>query len=302
VQKAKQYAGYDSNLLIYGETGTGKEVFAQSIHNQSKRKKGPFVSVNTASIAPSLLESELFGYVEGAFTGARKGGKLGLFELAHGGTIFLDEIGELSPDIQSRLLRVLQEKEIMRIGDDKIIPVDVRVICATNRDLSELVQKGGFRADLYYRINVLSLRLPPLRERGEDILELFKYFVQDLAAHEGKKITIEPDAMNLLMAYHWPGNIRELHNIAELLVCCESDNIKAAEIADIFKEKQTRVNAGNYITIPESDSLKVMETEIIKHFLSRYNPEEVCRRLRISRVTLWRKTNMHFNNETNELQ
>lgn len=302
VQKAKQYARHDANLLIYGETGTGKEVFAQSIHNQSKRNKGPFVSVNTASLAPSLLESELFGYVEGAFTGARKGGKLGLFELAHGGTIFLDEIGELSPDIQSRLLRVLQEKEIMRIGDDKIIPVDVRVVCATNRDLNELVRKGGFRADLYYRINVLSLHLPPLRERGDDIVDLFVNFVRDLAVYEDKKITIEPDAMKLLLAYHWPGNIRELHNIAELLVCCENEIIKASEIADIFKEKQAKVSVGNYITIPEADNLKVMESEIIKHFLSKYSQEEVCRRLGISRVTLWRKLNLRFNNEINELQ
>ena len=258
--------------------------------------------MNTASLAPRLLESELFGYVEGAFTGARMGGKLGLFELAHGGTIFLDEIGELSPDIQSRLLRVLQEKEIMRIGDDKIIPVDVRVVCATNRDLNELVRKGGFRADLYYRINVLSLHLPPLRERGDDIIDLFVNFVRDLAAHEDKRITIEPDAMKLLLAYHWPGNIRELHNIAELLVCCENEIIKASEIADIFKEKQAKVSVGNYITIPEADNLKVMESEIIKHFLLKYSQEEVCRRLVISRVTLWRKLNLRFNNEMNELQ
>jgi transcriptional regulator with PAS, ATPase and Fis domain len=302
VQKARQYARFDSNLLIYGETGTGKEVFAQSIHNQSKRKKGPFVSVNTASLAPSLLESELFGYVEGAFTGARKGGKVGLFELAHGGTIFLDEIGELSPDIQSRLLRVLQEKEIMRIGDDKIIPVDVRVICATNRDLSELVQKGGFRADLYYRINVLSLRLPPLRERCEDIGDFFAHFIRELAAQEGRHITIDNNAMKLLMTYHWPGNIRELRNIAELLVCCENQVISAAEIADIFQEKQLGVTGGNYITIPEADSLKVMELEIIRHFMSRYSQEEVCRRLGISRVTLWRKMQLCFKNEMSELQ
>jgi transcriptional regulator with PAS, ATPase and Fis domain len=302
VQKAGQYARFDSNLLIYGETGTGKEVFAQSIHNQSRRKKGPFVSVNTASLAPSLLESELFGYVEGAFTGARKGGKVGLFELAHGGTIFLDEIGELSPDIQSRLLRVLQEKEIMRLGDDKIIPVDVRVVCATNRDLNELVQKGGFRSDLYYRINVLSLRLPPLRERSEDIADFFTHFIREFAAQEGRQITITHDAMQLLMTYYWPGNVRELRNIAELLVCCESEIIKAGEIADIFQEKQVVVSEGHYFTIQETDNLKIMELQIIKHFLSRYSQEEVCRRLGISRVTLWRKMQACFKNETNEMQ
>lgn len=298
IHKAKNYAKYDSNLLIYGETGTGKEILAQSIHNHSRRSRGPFVSVNTASIPPNLLESELFGYVEGAFTGARKGGKQGLFELAHGGTIFLDEIGELSPDIQSRLLRVLQEKEIMRIGDDKIIPVDVRIISATNRDLLTHVKQGGFRADLYYRICVLRLRLPPLRERLEDIPPIFEYYVHKLAAKEQKAVTIHANVMKLLKAYPWPGNIRELRNMAEVVVYSEEEIVTAGQIAAIFQENEVQVASGSYITVQEKGTLKSMEAQIIRHLLSRYSAEEVCCRLGISRVTLWRKMKNDYSYET----
>lgn len=292
--KSRNYADFDSNLLIYGETGTGKEVLAQSIHNHSRRRKGPFVSVNTASIPPSLLESELFGYVEGSFTGARKGGKQGLFELAHGGTIFLDEIGELTPDIQSRLLRVLQEKEIMRIGDDKIIPVDIRIISATNRDLYEQVKLGLFREDLYYRIHVLGLRIPPLRERCEDIPLIFGYYVNRFAAKAGKKIRIGVSALKQLASYNWPGNIRQLRNVAEVVVYSGADVIEAKHIAEVLQEQETKIGNNQYITIQESGSLKQMETEIIKHLLAKYTPEEVCRQLGISRVTLWRKMKNPF--------
>jgi len=294
IGKAKNYAQYDSNLLIYGETGTGKEVLAQSVHNYGKRKKGPFVSVNTASIPASLLESELFGYVEGAFTGARKGGKQGVFELAHRGTIFLDEIGELSPDIQSRLLRVLQEKEIMRIGDDKIIPIDVRIICATNRDLLACVKEGVFRADLYYRIHVLGLRLPALRERVEDIPEIFEYYVHALAKQANKQVRIHPSVMKMLTAYPWPGNIRELRNIAEITVYGENEVIEPCHIADIFSDNERTISTGKYITIKETATLKEMESEIIKQLLSRYSPDEICKQLGISRVTLWRKSKTAF--------
>lgn len=290
IAKARNYANYHSNLLIYGETGTGKEIVAQSVHNHSACRKGPFVSVNTASIPPSLLESELFGYAEGAFTGARKGGKQGLFELAHGGTIFLDEIGELTPDIQSRLLRVLQEKEIMRIGDDKIIPVDVRIIAATNRDLFEQVKSGAFRQDLYYRIHVLGLRVPPLRERAEDIPLIFDYYIKKMRAKEGKSVKVSAGAMKLLAAYSWPGNIRQLKNIAEVAACCGSELIDAEHVADMLGEQETRVENGKYITIADGGSLKQMEAEIIKYLLTRHTSDEVCRQLGISRVTLWRKT------------
>ncbi|MDF2571206.1 MAG: norR 23 [Sporomusa sp.] len=294
IAKAKNYANYDSNLLIYGETGTGKEVLAQSVHNHSKRRKGPFVSVNTASIPPSLLESELFGYAEGAFTGARKGGKQGLFELAHGGTIFLDEIGELTPEIQSRLLRVLQEKEIMRIGDDKIVPVDVRIISATNRDLFEQVKLGAFRQDLYYRIHVLGLRIPALRERAEDIPLIFEHYIEKNSAKEGKQIRISGAVMKVLETYSWPGNIRQLKNIAEVVTCCGDENVEIEHIVDALREQETKVGNSKYITISEGGSLKEMESEIIKCLLSKHSPEQVCRQLGISRVTLWRKSKSLF--------
>ncbi len=294
IAKAKNYANYDSNLLIYGETGTGKEVLAQSVHNHSKRRKGPFVSVNTASIPPSLLESELFGYAEGAFTGARKGGKQGLFELAHGGTIFLDEIGELTPEIQSRLLRVLQEKEIMRIGDDKIVPVDVRIISATNRDLFEQVKLGFFRQDLYYRIHVLGLRIPPLKERVDDIPLIFEYYVKKFSAKEGRTVRVSPSAVNLLAAYSWPGNIRQLRNIAEVAAYSGNEVIMVEHIAEALQEQETRIESAGYITIPENGSLKQMEAAIVKALLAKHTPDEVCRQLGISRVTLWRKTKEMF--------
>ena len=189
-EKARLYAKVDSTVLIQGETGTGKELFAQSIHNASLRIEKPFVAVNCAALPESLLESELFGYVEGAFTGARKGGKTGLFELAHGGTIFLDEISEMSPNLQARFLRVIQEKEVVRIGDDRVIPVDVRIIAATNRDLFKLVEDGGFREDLFYRLSVLRLSIPPLKERKEDISDLASHFVREKSRYLNQKLKV----------------------------------------------------------------------------------------------------------------
>lgn len=180
IKKAKKIAKSESTILIQGESGTGKELFAQSIHNYSDRFQNPFVAINCAAFPDNLLESELFGYEGGAFTGAKKGGKPGVFEQAHTGTIFLDEIGDISANIQARLLRVLQEKEIMRIGGTKMIPIDIRVVAATNKDLYQLIQTGEFREDLYYRLNVLSLFIPPLRKRREDILLLIEYFLINL--------------------------------------------------------------------------------------------------------------------------
>ena len=287
--RARTYAGHDSNLLIYGETGTGKEVFAQSIHNHSKRNKGPFVSINIASIAPSLLESELFGYVDGAFTGARKGGKPGLFELAHQGTLFLDEIGELAPEIQSRFLRVLQEREIMRIGDDKIIPIDVRIISATNRDLFQQTLSGSFRQDLYYRIHVVGLRIPPLRARAEDVPQIFEHYLQRFAGQAGRQAVLTDDAKALLKTNSWPGNIRQLRNLAEVVAYGEAERIDAQHIAEVLGEQEHRASESSFMTIPESGSLKQMESEIIRNLLSKLTADEVCSRLGISRVTLWRK-------------
>ena len=214
-EQAKLYAQSDSTVIIVGETGTGKEIFAQAIHNASPRARGPFVAINCAALPENLLESELFGYEGGAFTGARKEGKPGLFELAHGGTIFLDEIGEMSLAVQARLLRILEEREVMRLGGDRVIPVDVRVIAATNKDLFHKVTQKSFRQDLFYRLCVLQLRLPPLRERLEDIPHLLERFFQELDC------SLPPSFLDAILknqqflAHDWPGNVRELRNFAE---------------------------------------------------------------------------------------
>lgn len=213
---AKIVAKGDSTVLIRGESGTGKELFARSIHMASPRRDKPFVPVNCAALPDTLLESELFGYEEGAFTGAKKGGKQGLFKYADKGTLFLDEIGELSTHLQVKLLRVLQENRIRRVGADEEIPVDVRIIAATNRNLEELMQSGQFRDDLYYRLNVIPLLIPPLRERKEDIPILTHAFIKKLSYKMNKKVTgISDEAMQRLMNYDWPGNIRELSNVIE---------------------------------------------------------------------------------------
>jgi len=208
-----------STVLIQGESGTGKEVFAQAIHSASPRWHGPFIKINCAALPENLLESELFGYEEGAFSGARKGGKPGKFEIASGGTIFLDEIGDMSLSMQAKLLRVLQEKEIDRIGGTKTVKVDVRVIVATNRDLEEMVGKGFFRKDLYYRINIITLLIPPLRERKEDILLLSKALLGKINSRVQHSVEgIVPEALKLLIEYDWPGNVRELENVLERAV------------------------------------------------------------------------------------
>jgi transcriptional regulator with PAS, ATPase and Fis domain len=217
--QTRAFAATDSTVLIYGETGTGKELFAHAMHQLGNRRQHPFIAINCSALPKELIESELFGYEEGAFTGARKKGKQGLFELAHGGTIFLDEIGTLPLDAQTKLLRVIQEKEVIRLGASQIIPVDVRIIAATNRDLEEEVQKGSFREDLFYRLNVLSLQLPPLRERGEDVLLLFNHFFGEFCRRFGFNLAPpESEEQQLLLAYHWPGNIRELRNFTERYV------------------------------------------------------------------------------------
>ena len=209
---AKKIALTDYTILIHGESGTGKELMAQSIHNFSARKDKPFVAVNCAALPESLLESELFGYEKGAFTGASPNGKIGLFEQANHGTIFLDEIGDMSLSLQARLLRVLQEKQVTRLGSDRVINLDIRVLAATNRDLTAAVQNKEFREDLYYRLCNIPLKLPALRERKEDIAYLFRFF----AGSKASRIT--ETQFSLINAYSWPGNIRELKNAAEYFV------------------------------------------------------------------------------------
>ncbi|MEN6327398.1 MAG: sigma-54-dependent Fis family transcriptional regulator [Syntrophomonas sp.] len=219
IQLASQAASTISNVLITGESGTGKELFAQAIHNQGPRRDGPFVALNCAALPRELIASELFGYVEGAFTGASRGGRPGKFELAAGGTLFLDEIGDMPIDQQATLLRVLQEKKITRVGGDKIIPVDVRIICATHKNLLEEVRKGNFREDLYYRLNVILVSVPPLRERQGDVIVLFEYLLEKISRRLGISIEyVDPAVGQCLQGYSWPGNVRELENVVEKMV------------------------------------------------------------------------------------
>ncbi|MDK2877405.1 MAG: hypothetical protein PWR06_121 [Thermoanaerobacteraceae bacterium] len=293
IYRAKKYAELDSTtVLILGETGTGKELFAHSIHNESPRAKGPFVAINCAALPENLLESELFGYAEGAFTGARRGGKIGLFEMAHMGTIFLDEIGDMPLNLQSRLLRVIQEKEVMRIGDDRVIPVDVRIIASTNRNLEEDIEKGTFRRDLFYRLNVLKLIIPPLRERKEDIPLLVDLFVEKYSARLGKKVNgITQKARDLLMNLDYPGNVRELKGIIERAVAfAESEYIEEADLG-ISNQAAKQNDAISRDIFKGNFTLKEIEIMAIREALAktRNNISGAARLLGVDRTTIWRK-------------
>ncbi|WP_411681566.1 sigma 54-interacting transcriptional regulator [Clostridium thailandense] len=300
VEQAMQFGKTSTTVLIQGETGSGKELFAQSIHNISPRRKGPFVAINCAALPENLLESELFGYEEGAFTGAKKGGKLGLFELAHKGTIFLDEIGEIPLSLQSRLLRVLQEKEVMRIGGDCVLNVDVRIIAATNLDLYRMVAEKKFREDLYFRINVLNLKIPPLRERREDIPFLVKNFIELMNnKHETSIDNITQEGMNSLKKYDWPGNIRELENFIEKMVILSNISVVNKDfIEQLLEEHIPNRNSGlltsdniEDILIIKKGSLKDMEIQIINAMNKEIkdNKALLAEKLGISRSTLWKK-------------
>jgi two-component system response regulator HydG len=230
-EKVGKVAPTESTLYIHGESGTGKELIAQAIHEKSERADGPFVKVNCASLAESLLESELFGHEKGAFTGAHER-RLGRFELADGGTIFLDEIGDVSPNIQLKLLRVLQEHEIQRVGGEETISVDVRVITATNKDLETEVEEGRFREDLFYRLHIIPIEVPPLRDRKEDIPLLVDHFIEALSERTRSDVEgIAPDALEALKAYNWPGNVRELENsIEHAMVFAEGEEITIPDL------------------------------------------------------------------------
>ena len=296
ISEAKRYAASNGVILIYGESGTGKELFAHGIHRESRRRNGPFVAVNCATIPNTLIESELFGYEEGAFTGAKKGGKQGLFELAHGGTIFLDEIGELRLDIQARLLRVLQEREIMRVGGNRLFPVDVRVICATNRNLEAEVKHRRFRQDLFYRLNVLNIEIPPLRERPEDIPQLFTFFLTKAAETDQVTFALPPASMiDELRNYDWPGNVRELQNFAERYFALgETDAKTAATFRVLFAKLQAKyrppTEEPTEIKI-RVGTLEEMERQIIPQAqkVIRGGKVELAKVLGVSRQTLWKK-------------
>ncbi|SHN88291.1 sigma-54 interaction domain-containing protein [Desulfitobacterium chlororespirans] len=279
---AEDAAESNSNVLITGESGTGKELFAQAIHNAGRRSSKPFISINCAAIPKELIGSELFGYVTGAFTGARKEGSPGKFELADHGTIFLDEIGEMPLDMQSVLLRVLEERKVTRIGGSSPIAVDVRVIAATNQNLWQLVASGKFRHDLYFRINVLRLELPPLRDRKEDIPLLAGHFLEKFNESLGKNVEeITPEVINLFLNYNWPGNTRELRNIIERGV--NLSKTTKLTLKDIPKE----IN----VTQEQTISLNDFEKQIIHDLLTKYkgNKSRVAKELGISRATLYKK-------------
>lgn len=282
IEIAMKFAYMDSTLLITGESGTGKELFSQSIHNVSLRRNGPFVAVNCASLPNNILESELFGYIEGAFTGARKEGKIGLFELAHKGTIFLDEIGEIPLNLQGRLLRVLEERVIMRLGDDRVIPIDVRVIAATNKDLVALVNDKCFREDLYYRINVLRLQIPPLRKRKEDIPILIDKLLERYKI-SNEHISLSKAAINMLENYSWPGNVRELRNLMERIVILKGTlNTDYEIITDFIEENRNLLK--NHDT---NDSITAERIEQVLQSVDN-NKTRAAEILGIHRSTLWR--------------
>jgi len=269
---AAKVARTDSTVLILGESGVGKEVLARAVHNSSRRKDKPLIKVNCAAIPEGLIESELFGYEDGAFTGAKKGGKLGKFELAHSGTIFLDEIGDMSLIMQAKLLRVLQDREFERVGGTKTVKVDIRVIAATNRDLESMIEKGAFRRDLYYRLNIVPLNLTPLRERKDDILALAKTFLDQFAREVGHELILSPQVVRFFHAYDWPGNIRELQNILEhASIVCSSMSIEMHHLpAHIIStnDDQSGVKEKPYAV---KEIVARVEKELILSALATYN-------------------------------
>lgn len=265
----RKIANSSATVLLLGETGTGKELVAKSVHDLSPRATGPFIRVNCGALSESLLESELFGHVKGAFTNAIEN-RTGRFEAAHGGTIFLDEINSVSPTMQVKLLRVLQEQEFERVGDSRTVSVDCRIIAATNRDLAELVESDDFREDLYYRLNVLPIYVPPLRERREDIPELVRFFVERYAIENGRIISsVTLEALNFLKAYLWPGNVRELQNYIERAIVIAEGEELGAELLPQHVRGEAPVRLGR----AEKSELQSVCTELVSRGLSEVGEE-----------------------------
>lgn len=306
VRVASLAADSMANVLLQGESGTGKEVFAQAIHGRSARCDGPFVAVNCGAIPRELIGSELFGYEEGAFTGAKRGGRAGKFELASGGTLFLDEIGDMPLEQQVVLLRVLQEKKVTRIGSDRTISTDVRVICATNKHLPAEIERGAFRRDLYYRLNVISITIPPLRERNEDVGLLFQYFVDKMGRERGRSFMVEKDVLGYLQRYDWPGNVRELQNVVERAASLAQDDMimlknLPREICNAGKPKEygTMLGKLDFSEVVRMVShreltrqqMEKKEREEIAVLLSECggNISAVAKRLGVARSTIYRK-------------
>lgn len=297
IQRVFKVAKADSTVLITGESGVGKEVIANLIHNLSERKEGPFIRVNCAALPESLIESELFGYEKGAFTGAKQNGKPGLFELANGGTLFLDEIAEMPMNLQVKLLRALQEQEIIRVGGTKPVKLNIRLITATNRNIKELIEKEQFREDLYYRINVIPLEIPPLRKRRDDIPFLINHYLQYFNKKYNVTKTFSISALNQLTAYDWPGNVRELVNLVErLVVMSESDKILPCDLPDPVFQKGNGKNpvVENFMNISLKEALEGLEMNLIKDALERYqSTRKAARYLGINQSTIVRKASKY---------
>lgn len=307
-QLVQRYAKSDATVLIRGESGTGKEMVAQSLHHLSARRDFPFVALNCGAFPEALLESELFGYEEGAFTGARRGGKAGLIEAAHRGTLFLDEIGEMPLPLQSRLLRVLQEREVVRLGSTEPTRIDVRIVAATHRELTAAVEGGEFRADLYYRLNILNIALPPLRERLTDLMPLAAELLCQAARREPRlatRIRTTGDALSMLAAvseslsaHAWPGNVRELQNVIERITVelAYSDEMALTHevLQSIAPELSGRQDgASNDAALTLRQRSRRVEADEIRAALEAFNGDrdQVCEALGISKTTLWRKLN-----------
>lgn len=288
-QVIRQVAQSDATVLITGPTGTGKEVVASEIQQQSLRRSKPFVQINCAAIPENLMEAELFGYEKGAFTGALKGGKMGLLEYANGGTIFLDEIGEMPLTLQPKLLRAIQEREVIRVGGVQTIPIDVRIISSTNRDLVQQVEAGHFREDLYYRLNVIPIQVPALRERGEDIILLGENFLQEFNQKYRKAVALEHGAWETMLQYAWPGNVRELRNLMErLVVLCSDDLVTQKQIeASLFSEAEEDQGTQNLSLGEATDRLqrRMIQQAMMEH----RNTYRAAAALGISQSTLIRK-------------
>lgn len=298
VNIARTTAQSDSNVLLLGESGTGKDILAQAMHNESYRKNNPFLAINCAALPRELIASELFGYEEGAFTGAKKGGNVGKFELANHGTLFLDEIGDVPLDLQVSLLRVLEEKSVIRLGGNKVIPVNVRIIAATNKKLEQEIARDRFRSDLYYRLGVIKLVIPPLRERNDDVPLLVEHFLKVICKRFGKpKKTLSPQAMEILMAYHWPGNIRELQNVLEVAVQLAPSDIIGHEFLSRYLEAEApppSIIHQEYTGIAKIPDMRpefneeriILEQSLAKN---QWNKSQTAKDLGVSRQCLYRR-------------
>lgn len=302
-QLVERVASTDATVLLEGESGTGKSMIARLIHSLSERSKGPFINVNCAAIPEQLLESELFGYEKGAFTGANEK-RQGKFEAANGGTIFLDEIAEISPSVQAKLLQITQEKSFMRLGSNKLIQVDVRIVSATNRHLKKMVEQSTFREDLYYRLNIIDIHIPPLRERKEDIQVLLEEFLDRHRLKNNMDYIISPELIEVLKNYHWPGNVRELENAVErAVVLCRNNKLSIEDFPREIRDVQQEIEMGDISftlnsgqTLPEQ--LEAYEKRFILQALEEANGQaaSAARKLGISRQSLLYKMNKYFIN------